>query len=77
MSNRPLKTKHFVKYLEFIKCNYVRTTASHEHWRCPNCFRTITFQGKNKDIPGFHIHTLAKTLGVNTSEIYEWIDKNC
>lgn len=77
MSYRPLKTKCFIKYLEFLNCKYKRTTASHDHWKCPKCFRTITFRGKEKEIPGFHIQTIAKTLGINSDEIYKWVEDNC
>ena len=45
-NNRPVKTKDWVAFLEANKCNYIRTKASHDHYKCPGCFRTITHRLK-------------------------------
>jgi predicted RNA binding protein YcfA (HicA-like mRNA interferase family) len=75
-NNRPVKTKDWVAFLEANKCSYIRTKASHDHYKCPGCFRTITHREKDKEIPAMHIRTNLATMGKTISELYDWIDKN-
>lgn len=77
MTFKPVKTKCFIKFLESKGCKYQRTKASHFHYKCPKCFRTITIREALKDVPGFHIHSNCKTLGIDMKDVYEWIDENC
>lgn len=74
-NNRPVKTKDWVRFLEFKNCKYLRTKASHVHYKCPNCWRTITFRDKDKEIPVTHLRTNLKTLGLTLGDLYAWIDK--
>lgn len=76
-NNRPIKTKCWIAYLVFKKCVYKRTKASHVHYKCPKCFRTITFRKKDKEIPPLHIQTNLRTLGITMKEFYEWAENNC
>jgi hypothetical protein len=76
-NNRPVKTKHWLKFLDSKNCKYKRTTASHDHYKCPNCFRTITHREKDKEIPAFHLQTNLKTLGLTLKDLYTWIQENC
>ena len=76
-NNRPVKTKCWIKFLEAHGCQYKRTKASHDHYKCPGCFRTITFRGKDKAIPPLHLQTNLKTMGKTLQELYDWIEKNC
>lgn len=76
MTQQVIKTKDFRRFLEAHKCKYNRTSASHEIWKCPKCFRSITFQGAKKTIPEFHIRTNLKTMGLTLSYFYEWVNKN-
>ncbi|MES2543780.1 MAG: hypothetical protein V4548_02765 [Bacteroidota bacterium] len=76
-NNRPVKTKDWIAFLIANKCNYKRTTASHDHYKCPGCFRTITHREKDKEIPAMHLKTNLATMGKTLSELYDWIDKNC
>ena len=46
-NNRPVKTKNWVRFLIAHNCKYLRTKASHDHYKCPNCWRTITHREKN------------------------------
>ncbi len=75
-NNRPVKTKDWVAYLKFLGCTYIRTTASHDHYRCPKCIRTITHREKDKEIPALHLRTNLATLGKKLSDLYEWIENN-
>lgn len=76
-NNRPVKTKCWIKFLEANNCRYKRTKASHEHYKCPGCFRTITFRTKDKSIPPLHLRTNLATMGKSLQELYDWIEKNC
>jgi hypothetical protein len=76
-NNRPVKTKDWVAFLKANKCFYLSTNASHDHYKCPDCFRTITHREKDKEIPAMHLKTNLATMGKTLAELYEWIDKNC
>ena len=75
--NRPIKTKDWIAFLKFHGCVYLRTTASHFHYKCPNCNRTITFREKFKEVPALHAKTNLSSMGKTLKELYEWIDTNC
>ena len=75
-NNRPVKTKDWIRFLEAHGCEYLRTKASHDHWKCPNCFRTITHREKDKEIPSMHLRTNLKTMGKVLKDLYEWIENN-
>ncbi len=76
-NNRPVDTKHWVAFLLAHGCKYKRTKSSHDHYKCPNCFRTITHREKDKEIPPLHLKTNLTTMGLSLQYLYEWIDKNC
>lgn len=76
-NNRPIKTKDWLRFLEAKNCKYLRTKASHDHYKCPNCWRTITHKGKDKEIPAEHLRTNLKTMGLTLEYLYNWIDENC
>ncbi len=57
--------------------SYARTVASHEHWIKKGIYRTITFQGADKDIPGLHLKTNCKTMGCTLKDLYDWAAVNC
>ncbi|PAM96632.1 hypothetical protein B4N84_01330 [Flavobacterium sp. IR1] len=76
-NNRPVKTKHWVAFLKAHGCSYSRTKASHDHYKCPNCFRTVTHREKDKEIPALHLHTNLSTMGFTMDYMYNWIDENC
>ncbi|MDQ1164618.1 putative RNA binding protein YcfA (HicA-like mRNA interferase family) [Flavobacterium sp. SORGH_AS 622] len=76
-NNRPVKTKHWVAFLKAHGCNYIRTKASHDQYRCPNCIRTITHREKDKEIPALHLHTNLFTMGLSMDYMYNWIEENC
>lgn len=75
-NNRPVKTKDWIAFLEAQGCKYIRTTASHSHYKCPKCLRTITHREKDKEIPALHLRTNLATLGKKLSDLYEWIEQN-
>jgi hypothetical protein len=74
---RPVPTSCFEKFLLSKNCNFKSTEASHDKWKCPDCLRSIIIRGKDKEIPGFHIQTNLKTMGITKKEFYEWVEKNC
>jgi len=76
MNKGPVKTKDFVAFLKYKKCVYKRTEASHDHYKCPNCWRTITIREKDKEVPFFHIKTNSTTMGIKVEEVYNWINEN-
>jgi predicted RNA binding protein YcfA (HicA-like mRNA interferase family) len=76
-NNRPVKTKDWISFLKFHGCRHIRTTASHDHYKCPNCFRTITHREKDKEIPAMHAKTNLATMGKTLQELYTWIEENC
>ncbi len=76
-NNRPVKTSCWVAYLLHLNCVYKRTTASHDHYKCPDCFRTITHREKDKEIPPFHIRTNLNTLGKSMDDFLAWAKDNC
>ena len=76
-NNSAVKTKCWEKFLESLGCEYKGDAASHSKYKCPNCFQPIIFRGKDKEIPGFHIHTNLKTLGIPKEEFYNWVKENC
>ena len=75
-NNRPIDTKIWVAFLLAHGCKYVRTRASHDHYKCPNCFRTITHRGKDKQVPAEHMRTNLRTMGKTIKDIYAWIEVN-
>lgn len=74
-NNRPINTKDFIDFLVAHKCKFVRTQASHELWKCPKCFRTITFRRKDKMIPALHLKTNLSTMGFDLKYLYDWLEK--
>ncbi|GHB44368.1 hypothetical protein GCM10008106_26780 [Mongoliitalea lutea] len=77
MGKKQIKTVCWRKFLESKGCLYNRTKSSHEHWKCPNCFRTITFHGHHKEVPEFHIKTNLMTMDVTFEEFLKWVEENC
>lgn len=75
-NNRPVKTKCWEAFLEAHNCKFQRTKASHDHWKCPGCFRTITHRGAEKEIPALHLSTNLKTMGKTMEYFYKWIEEN-
>ena len=75
--NNPVPTKCWEAYLKSLGCDYDREDGTHHHWKCPNCFRTITFWGHKKDIPRFHIRTNLRTLKKTNKQFNSWADSNC
>lgn len=75
-NNRPVKTSDWVAFLKHLGCNYIRTSASHDHYRCPKCLRTITHREKDKEIPALHLRTNLRTLGLDLNDLYNWIKEN-
>jgi predicted RNA binding protein YcfA (HicA-like mRNA interferase family) len=76
-NNRPVKTKDWVAFLKAHDCKYLRTKASHDHYKCPGCIRTITHREKDKDIPSLHLRTNLFSMGLTIDYLYKWIDENC
>ena len=74
--NKPTKTKDFIRFLEGHDCMYKRTRASHDHYKCPKCFRTITFRGKAKEIPFIHLASNLKTMNMTVEYYYNWLKEN-
>ncbi|VAW16642.1 hypothetical protein MNBD_BACTEROID03-2724 [hydrothermal vent metagenome] len=50
--------------------------TSHEHWKCPNCHRTITFRSQYKEIPAMHLKTNLITMDYNLDYLYKWLENN-
>jgi len=75
--NNPVPTKCWEAYLKSLGCNYDREDGTHHHWKCPNCFGTITFWGHKKEIPRFHIRTNLRTLNKTNKQFNTWADSNC
>ena len=73
---RPIKTKDWVAFLEAHGCKYKRTASSHDHYKCPNCFRTITHREKDPEIPALHLKTNLTTIGYSFEYLLEWIENN-
>ena len=76
-NNRPVKTKDWVAFLKEHDCKYLRTKASHDHYKCPKCIRTITHREKDKDIPSLHLRTNLFSMGLTIEYLYKWIKENC
>jgi len=72
---RPVDTKVWVAFLLANGCRYIRTKASHDHYKCPGCFRTITHRENEKQIPPMHLMTNLKTMGKSLKDLYDWIEK--
>ncbi|HET7360993.1 MAG TPA: hypothetical protein VFI78_03585, partial [Salinimicrobium sp.] len=63
-NNRPIKKKFWIQFLKAHGCKKKRhKSTSHEHWKCPNCYRTIVFRGQNKEIPALHLKSNLETMG--------------
>lgn len=75
-NNRPVKTKCWVKFLLAHNCIYLRTRASHVHYKCPGCFRTITHREHDKEIPALHLKTNLTSMGKTLKYLYKWIEDN-
>jgi len=76
-NNRPIKTSDWERFLTEHDCEKKRHKGtSHVHYKCPNCIRTITFRGQEKEIPAMHLSTNLRTMGFTLSYLYEWLDKN-
>jgi len=77
MSYQPIKTKCWIKFLEYKGCKYIRTTASHHQYKCPNCLRTIPVRTVEKDVPAIHLKTTLQTMGVSYQSFAVWKQYNC
>ncbi len=71
---RPIKTAVWITFLKAHGCKYLRTTASHDHYKCPGCFRTITFRQKDKEIPAAHLRSNLRSMGYDLKYLYDWVD---
>lgn len=76
-NNRPVKKSDWEKFLIAHGCTKKRHNGtSHQQWKCPNCMRTITFRGQEKEIPAMHLKSNLDTMGLTLKDLYDWIDKN-
>jgi transposase-like protein len=76
-NNRPIKKKDWINFLKSHDCHEKRHKGtSHVHWKCPNCFRTITFRNGYKEIPAMHLKSNLKSMGYNLKYLYDWLKKN-
>ena len=76
-NNRPVKLKNWIKFLQAHNCLKKRHKGtSHEHWKCPNCLRTITFRSQYKEIPAMHLKTNLTTMGYDLDYLYKWLENN-
>ncbi|WP_291112124.1 MULTISPECIES: type II toxin-antitoxin system HicA family toxin [unclassified Flavobacterium] len=76
-NNRPVKTSDWERFLKSQGCSQKRHKGtSHEHWKCPGCFRTITHRSQDKEIPALHLQTNLKTMGLTLQFLYDWIKDN-
>ena len=75
--NGPVLTKCWESFLKSKGCVFDRQQGTHHHWKCPKCWRTITFWGHKKEIPRFHIRTNLKTMGLTNSIFNKWVSNNC
>jgi predicted RNA binding protein YcfA (HicA-like mRNA interferase family) len=74
---RPINMRCYLKYLEAFGLTHIRTKASHHHYTKRGLLRPIVIQGAEKEVPGFHVSTNAKTLGHSLATAYNWFDENC
>lgn len=77
MGLRPLATKCFLAFIEFMGFKYSRTESSHDMYTKKGCLRSIVIRKKDKDIPALHLKTNCKTIGCTLPELYKWAEKNC
>ena len=76
-NNRPVKVKDWERFLTAHECKFVRhASGSHEHWKCPNCLRTITHRSQEKDVPALHLKTNLTTMKLTLEYLYDWLEKN-
>jgi len=75
--NNPVPIKCWEAFLIFCNCEFDRKEGSHHHWKCPNCWRTITFWGHKKEVPRFHVRTCLKSMNKTNSEFNKWAKSNC
>lgn len=72
MSFKPISRKRFVKYLESLGLVLIRTKASHELYDYvepeKKLLRPVTVITNYNEIPGTHVHTNLKTLGISQKE---------
>ena len=68
----PVKVKVWKNFLEDQGLKYLRNNDGHEMWSKKDLNRPITFQPRNKDIPGFHIVTNLRTLGLTVQNFLDW-----
>ena len=74
---RPVKTKHFIKFLKANNCFRLKETSggSHSYWKRPGLTRRITIREADKDIPPFHIKTYLETLNLKFEDLVAFIEK--
>ena len=67
MGYKSVPTNKFIKWLKYRGLVYKRTKGSHDIWDYPDnsLSRPVTIRGAKKEIPGCHIHTNLRTLGVS------------
>ncbi|MDR7215134.1 MULTISPECIES: type II toxin-antitoxin system HicA family toxin [Dyadobacter] len=76
-NNRPVKLKDWIRFLEAHGCKHERhSSGSHDHWKCPGCWRTITHRIHLKEIPPMHLKTNLVSMGKTLEYLYDWIEKN-
>lgn len=80
MGKKPVPTNKFIDWLKRRGLEYKRTTSSHDVWDYPedskkSLLRPVIIRMKDKDIPGCHIHTNLRTMGVSYKEFLNEIKK--
>ena len=77
MGLKPIPLNKWKKWLKMRGLEYKRTEG-HEIWDYPegsekSILRPVTFRPSKKEVPGIHIHTNLKTLGVDYNIFLEEI----
>ena len=79
MSARKLKNipvKLFREFLVYKGLKHIRTNGGHEIWSKKSLARPVIFQTHKNPIPEFIIKNNLRTMGCDTNDFYEFVEKH-
>ncbi|MBI2623380.1 MAG: type II toxin-antitoxin system HicA family toxin [Candidatus Liptonbacteria bacterium] len=71
---RPIHYRKFEQFLRAVGCRLVRQEGDHRVWDRPDLLRPVIVRTK-KDLPVFEIKSNLRTLGIDTRQYLEIMER--
>ena len=72
---KTIKTKDFLKYLQYAGCHFQRMTGDHAIFTKPGIYISLVVPVKDKELPHFVVRNNLKLLQISLEKFYQDLEK--